>query len=191
MEIENTTELNGTPQQPEKKKKKKWLLFLLLFLILGAMAVGGAFWWKEYNRPKSKFETDQNALSGFLPGKTDEEIQAELNRIIAEGRFNAACNSQMTLENGKLNVHIENVPANNYDMMVKVYLFPDENSTENSELVYESGLIQPQHYIEEGEAHTTVKPGVYNGKVVFNAISRDDLQEEIGSVVLDIVITVK
>ena len=177
-------------QQPEKKKRK-WPLVLLFLLIIGGLAVGGGLVWKEYTKPKGKYATDRNALAGFLPGKTDEEIQAELNRIIAEGRFNAACNSKMTLANGKLDVHIENVPANNYDMLVKVYLFPEEGSTENVELVYESGLIQPQHYIDEGDAHTTVGPGVYDGKVTFQAISRDELQEEVGSVVLDIIITVK
>lgn len=174
-------------QEQKPKKKRKWLILLLILLLLGGLTAG-LLWWKEYTRPKSKFEMDQNALEGFLPGKTDEEIQNELNRIIAEGRFNAACNSQMKLENGKLDVHIENVPANNYDMLVKVYLINEE---QKSELVYESGLIQPQHYIEEGDAHTTAEPGTYDGKVVFQAISRDELQEEIGSVVLDVIITVK
>ena len=71
----------------EKKKKKKRWLILLLLLLLCFVCGGGYYFWRE-SRPKSKFEMDQNALAGFLPGKTEEEIQEELNRIIEEGRFN-------------------------------------------------------------------------------------------------------
>lgn len=173
----------------EKKKSKKGLILLLLLLLCFACG-GGYFIWKS-NQPKSKYETDLNALEGFLPGKTKEQIEEELNRIISEGRFNASINGELTLENKKMDVHIENVPANNYDMVVEVYLYPTHGSTENAELVYKSGVIKRGFYIEEGDASTTVEPGDYEGLVVFHAIMPDDTQEEIGQTALSVVIHVK
>ena len=182
-----------TSSVEEKKKKKKWLPFLILFLllVLGVGCVGGYRYWKEATRPKGKYETDMNALAGFLPGKTKEQIEAELNRIIEEGRFNASINSEMTLENGQLNVHIENVPANNYDMLVDVYLYPELNSSENPELIYQSKIVKRGFYIDTAEASTTVEPGIYDGLAVFRAIMPDDTQEEVGQTALQVIIRVR
>ena len=134
---------------------------------------------------------DQNALAGFLPGKTEEEIQEELNRIIEEGRFNASINSQMTLKDGKMDVHIENVPANNYDMMVEVYLYPHEGSQDDAQLIYKSGIIKQGFYIESADAQTTVPSGDYDGLAVFTALMPDDTQEEIGQTALSVIISVR
>ena len=180
-------------EETEEKKKKKWIPLLILFLLLLFIAagVGGYRYWKEASRPKSKYETDMNALPGFLPGKTKEQIEAELNRIIEEGRFNASINSEMTLENGKLNVHIENVPANNYDMMVEVYLYPTQNRTDDAELIYQSKIVKRGFYIEDADASTSVAPGLYDGLAVFHAIMPDDTQEEIGQTAFQVVIRVQ
>ena len=175
--------------EKEKKKKKKWPLLLLLLLL--CLACGGGYYIWKSSQPKSKYETDLNALAGFLPGKTEEEIQNELNRIIEEGYFNASINGEMTLANGSLDVHIENVPANHYDERVEVYLYPDPNDTQNAELIYESGIIKIGFYIEDGKAKTSVKPGKYLGKAVFYAIMPDETQEEIGKTILDVLIEVK
>lgn len=187
-EIKEDQRRLGTEPE-EKKKSKKWLVLLLLLLLCFACG-GGYFIWKS-KQPKSKYETDLNALAGFLPGRTQEEIEAELGRIIAEGMFNASMNGELTLENKKMDVHIENVPANNYDMLVEVYLYPQAGSTENAELVYKSGIIKRGFYIEEGDASTTVDPGDYVGIAIFHAIMPDETQEEIGQTALSVVIHVK
>ena len=191
MKVEMSAE--ASPAEEKEKKKKRGLPFLiiLLLLLLGAGCVGGYLYWKEATRPKSKYETDMNALAGFLPGKTKEQIEAELNRIIEEGRFNASINSEMTLENGEMDVHIENVPANNYDMLVDVYLYPELNSTENPELIYQSKIVKKGFYIDKAEASTTVKPGIYDGLAVFHAIMPDETQEEVGQTALQVIIRVK
>ena len=176
--------------EKKKKKKKKWLILLLLLLLCFTCA-GGYVYWKKMTAPQGKFEADMNALEGFLPGKTQEEIEAELSRIIAEGRFNASINSEMTLENGQMNVHIENVPANNYDMMVEVYLYPHQGSTEDAQLIYQSKLVKKGFYIDTAEAETSVKPGNYDGLAVFHAIMPDDTQEEVGQTALSVIIRVK
>lgn len=173
----------------EKKKRKRWLLLLLILLLCFACG-GGYYRWKS-SQPKSKFEEDLNALKGFLPGKTEEEIQAELTRVIKEGYFNSSINGEMTLENGSLDVHIENVPANHFDMMVEVYLFSDKGDAEHAQLIYESGIIKPGYYIETADVKGSFKPGHYNGKAVFHAIRKDESQEEMGKTVLNLTIQVK
>lgn len=176
-------------KKPEKKKSRKKRLLVLLLLLLCLACAGGYFIWKN-SQPKSKYENDLNALAGFLPGKTQEEIEAELNRIIDEGRFNASINGEMTLADGMLDVCIENVPANNYNMVVEVYLYPKE-SGENPELIYQSGIVRQGFYIEKAEAKTSVEPGSYEGLAVFHAIMPDETEEEIGQTALNVLITVK
>ena len=183
-------------REPKQKKKKRWLILLLILLLLGA-AGAAAYQFYENSRPKSKFEMDQNALAGFLPGKTEEEIQAELSRIIEEGKFNVSMNSQMILKNGKLDIRVENVPANHYNMQVDLYLYPNEGSQEGAELIYQSGVIKPGYNIEEVDVKTKIPAGVYDGQAVFhalqtrsNAADESDM-EEIGATALNVVIKVE
>lgn len=175
-------------KEEEKKKKKKYLLLLLLLLLIFA-SVGGYFLW-DHLRPKSRYELDRNALEGFLPGKSQDEIQAELNRIIEEGRVNISMNPTPVIEDGKINVRIENVPANNYYLQADVYLYPEQGNADKAELVYRSGVIKQEYYIESGDAETDVAPGEYDGVAIFSALDPDTM-EEIGKTSLTLVITVK
>ena len=96
-----------------------------------------------------------------MPWVTEEEIQAELNRVIEEGNFNASINTQLTLEKKKLDVRIENVPANNYYMQVDIYLYPHQGSTDDSELIYQSGVIMQGKYIVDLNTGECYKQGPY------------------------------
>lgn len=193
-EIENKTDISEQTeeQQPKEKKKKKWLLLLLLLLFLLIGAVGGGYLiWKNM-QPKSQYDLDRNALEGFLPGKSKVDIQAELNRIIEKGRFNVSMNPSPVVKDKKISVAIENVPANNYYMQVEVYIYPDEKDTENTELIYKSGIIKQGFYIEEGdlEKGVSLKAGTYNGMGIFHAFNPETM-EEIGSTAMTLEVTVK
>ena len=159
-------------QEPEKKKRNKWwLLLLLLLLLLGAG--GAAFYYrKQAQKPEelNKWQMDQNALEGFLPGKTAEEIQAELSRIIDENTMNVSMNAVPTVRDGKINVSIENVPGNNYWQQVDLYIYPDKNHEQEQELIYQSGLVKPGFYVESGEVLKDLEPGEYDGRAIFHAI---------------------
>lgn len=160
------------------------IIILLLLLLLGYCGY-------EKFRPRSRYEMDMNALEGFLPGKTDEEIQAELNRIIDESRFNVSVNTLITYENKEADVRIENVPANHYYMQVDIFLYPEEDNTDNAELFYQSGVIAQGKYIEKAPAQTSVGEGYYNGLAVFHALYPDETMEEVGSTSMNVVIQVK
>lgn len=189
-EIDNLDRLlEGRLEEKKKKRKKrrKWIiLFIILLLLL--LSIGGCFMWKKA-KPQSKYDIDRNALEGFLPGKTQQEIEAELSRIIEEGRVNVAMNPTPILKDGKLNVTIENVPANRYYLQVDVYLYPEQGNADKSELIYSSGVIKQGFYVEEGDAKTKVNPGQYDGLAVFHALYPDTL-EEIGTTGMTLVITV-
>lgn len=174
-------------RKQQDRKNKKWMLLLLLLLL--CCILGGFFWsWKM--RPRSRFDMDRNALEGFLPGKTAAEIQAELNRIIDEGRVNISMNPTPVIKDGEINVRIENVPANNYYLQADVYIYPQKGNPDNAELVYRSGILKQNYYIENGETDTMVSPGEYDGIAIFSALDPETL-EEIGKTSLTLVITVE
>lgn len=183
------TEQKEEQQPEEKKKKKKWLLLLLLLLLLILGGVGGFFVWKNM-QPKSQFELDRNALEGFLPGKSKRDIEKELNRIIEKGRFNVSMNPTPIVKDKKINVAIENVPANNYYMQVEVYIYPDKEDSDKTELIYKSGMIKQGYYIEEGDIQkgVSVKTGTYDGIAIFHAFN-PETTEEIGSTAMTLQVT--
>ncbi len=147
--------------------KKSWVIILLLLLILGAIVGGGIFLYNHFSN-KSQYEMDLEAFEGWLPGKSDEDIQAELNRIIDKSRFNVAINpATVVSKDGTANFLIENVPANNYWMQVTVY-YQDASGTE--QMLYESKYIQQGFFIESAEVTHVPDAGEYDGRAVFKAI---------------------
>lgn len=161
---------NYDEDQQKSGDKKSWVIILLLIFILAAIVGGGIFLYNHFST-KSQFDMDREALEGWLPGKSDEDIQSELNRIIDESRFNVAINpSTVVSQDGTANFLIENVPANNYWMQVTV-LYQDLDGEYKN--LYESKYIQQGRYIESGEVSHIPTPGEYDGIAVFKAIIPD------------------
>lgn len=113
----------------------------------------------------TELEHDPNAALGQLEGKTQEEIQAELNRIVEEGMFNISINSTPVFETGDSagSLRIENIPANHYNMTVKITL------EETGETIYQSGLIEPNHHIENDTLDVVLSKGTYAAIATFTA----------------------
>lgn len=174
-----------------KQTRRRRTVGAVVVAVLVSFLVGYVVWMQSMlNRsPKSRYELEKNALEGFLPDRSDAEIQNELNRIIENSRLNVSMNPTPLLEEGKLNVMIENVPANHYYIQVDVYIYTDEETGER-EKIYESGIIRQGYYVEEGEAMKKPEPGSYNGIAVFTALYPETL-EEIGQVGMNLVVTVK
>lgn len=80
---------------------------------------------------------DENAKQGHIETRTDEEIQAELNRLVEEGMMTISINLRPVFADGQSNGHlrIENVPNNKYSQIVEIY------RADTNEMVYRSGLI--------------------------------------------------
>lgn len=182
-------ELQKLERTVQKKKagKKRWIILFLLLLLF--LSIGGAVLFWRMTRPVSQFELDRNALEGFLPGKTEEEIQAELNRIIDESRFNVSINPMPVVKaDGTVNLMIENVPANNYLMQVDVY-YTDQNGEQK--LLYSSGIIKQGFYIENVQIEEDIpSAGEYSGVANFRALQPETM-EEIGATSANMLITVE
>ena len=192
MKSEETIEKDQNRQMPGVKKKKKSIKtgsILLLFAVVVLLATTGGLAFLVYSQSarQSKFEEDRNALEGFLPGKSEAEIQKELNRIIDESRLNISMNPTPVIRDGKINVMLENVPANNYYLQADVYIYTDEETLDMQQ-VYQSGIIEQGFYIESGDVMEIPEGGRYNGIAVFHALYPETL-EEIGQAAMNIVVT--
>lgn len=145
-----------------------------LVLILIIMLV--VFWLipaVEKNRGAASDFFDSRALSGNLPGRTQEEIQAELDKIVEEGMFNISIASIVTVKEGddEALARIENIAANHHNMKVSITL-DGEN-----EPIYESAGLAPGQYIEYAKLSRKLAAGEYHATALFTAYDTDDLSQ--------------
>lgn len=114
---------------------------------------------------------DSSSKDGQAPYKTDEEIQAELNRTVEEGMLNISIASIIEFQNGSSQgtAYIENVPSNKYVMKVTITL------DDGGDVVYESGGIKPDSYIETIELKQSLDAGTYPATATFTAYDPDSL----------------
>lgn len=115
---------------------------------------------------------DPNAALGQLEGKTPEEIQKELDRIVEEGMFNISIASSVEFADGTSEgeLRIENVPNNPYLMKVEI------TRDDTGEAVYTSGMIEPNHHIQKARLDVDLDAGDYPCTAVFYAYGKDDEQ---------------
>lgn len=170
----------------EKKKKKKILLLLLILLLI--LLAGGCAAGYLLKKP-SKWEQDRNAIAGFLPGRTQEEIENMLSQMVDESYMNVSINPNPVIQDGHMSLIIENISGNHYSQKVQVYIYPEKGNTERRELLYESGVIQPGYYIEEVEVSTDLPVGEYDAIAVVHGLDIDT-QEEIGTTSMTMIITI-
>lgn len=93
----------------------------------------------EIKTEKQVFDltVDENAKQGQIEYRTDEEIQAELNRLVEEGMMTISINLRPVFADGQSNGHlrIENVPNNKCSQVVEIY------RADTNEMIYESKQI--------------------------------------------------
>lgn len=160
----------------EKKKEKKnkkalWLLILLLLLIIA----GGSIWFLVFRQDDELNDDDffdPAAVTGILPGMSEEEIRAELDRVVEEGMLNISISSGISFADGKSQgqANINNVEANNYIFKVVITL------NDTGETVYESGGIRPGQYIQYIELEKELEAGEYAATATFTAYTQDTRQ---------------
>ena len=128
---------------------------------------------------------DPNAALGQLEGKTSEELQAELDRIVEEGMFNISIASYVEFPDGASEgeVRIENVPNNRY--LMKVEIARDDTG----ETVYRSGMIEPNHHIQRARLDADLDAGSSPCTAVFYAYEADT-EELVGQAAAKLTIVV-
>lgn len=128
---------------------------------------------------------DLNAQEGQAPYKTQEEMQAELDRIVEEGMFNISIASVIQFEDGTApgKAYIENVPGNRYLMQVTVTM------DDGGETVYETKAIKPGQYIEEITLTKDLDQGTYPATATFTALDQES-REEVGKAAAKVTLNV-
>lgn len=128
---------------------------------------------------------DPNAEVGQLDGKSQEEIQAELDRVVDEGMFNVAIATTVEFADGTSEgeLRIENVPGNRY--LMKVEIARDDTG----EVVYTSGLIEPNRHIQKAALSADLDAGTYPCTAVFYALDTET-EELVGQAAVQMTILV-
>ena len=154
-------------QMPPEKKRRRWPVILVLLLILACLvtALVLALTWQPA-------KSAREGTAGQLEGKTAEEIQAELDRVVDEGMFNISIAATVMMERGDApaELRIENVPGNRYLMRVTIM----RNDT--GEQIYATDLIEPDHHIQRDALDVVLPAGSYECTALFEAL--DEASEE-------------
>ena len=145
------------------KKNKQYsnkfkVLALCIIVSLGIVLIS--------NKNKSNVNVQGGILKeGIIPGYTEEEIKAIMQRKADESTFSFEINSRPIFKDGKSegNLWIANPPYNKYAINVEIKL------DSNGKSVFNSGKINPNHYIEYAKLTKKLKAGEYDATAIINA----------------------
>lgn len=128
---------------------------------------------------------DESVTEGGLEHKSQEEIQAELNKQVAEGMINISMNLTPVFDDGESegNLLIINEDINRYPQVVEIYL------KDTDELIYKSGAIPVGSKIESDTLDVDLDAGEYDCTAYFNAVN-PDTGELVGRAGAEVKITV-
>ena len=172
------SDVNVKPRRKRTVKRIITAVVVILVLLFGAALV-----WQAAHAPDT-LEKSVRAELGQLEGKSNEEIEEALNRVVEEGYMNISINVNPTFVNGKLEgtLQIENGPANKYDQYVTI------TRDDTGEIIYVSGLLPPNHHIQEDVLLVDLDAGDYPCTATFTAY--DEEQNEVGMASAQITVTV-
>ena len=185
--MELITQESNQETQVKKIKKKKSRKIIVTTVIILLLALSALLVWNIYGN-KDPLQDAVNAELGQLDGKSKEEIEAELNRVVEEGSMHISINTKPIFKNGKAkgDLRIENSPANHYGQ--EVIITVDKTGKE----IYRSGLILPNHHIQTDKLKMDLEKGEYDCTATFVAYDTklDEEPTEIGRLKAEIEIKV-
>lgn len=174
-------ETNEKPQQARTRRPKSFYVAvgLALLVLLGL----GGLWFATHDAGPAR---DPNAALGQLEGKTQEEIQAELDRRVEEGMLSISIASTVEFADGQSEgaLKIENSPSNHYLMRVEI------TRDDTGETVYASGIIEPNHHIQTAKLAVDLDAGEYPCTAAIHALDRDT-EEPVGQAAAKMTIVVQ
>ena len=157
----------------ERESKKKKLLVMILISLIAVMIVLLVIF---VVIPAMKGDSaadffDPSAKEGVLSSKSNDEIQAELNKIVEEGMFNISIADTIVFQNSTQEgqARIENIKANPYHMRVEIII------DDTGQTVYQSGGLIPGSYIENIKLSQKLPAGTYPATALFSAYDQSDL----------------
>lgn len=158
--------------QPMPKKRRGAGFWVAIAIAVLAVLLAGVLAFQVLSGPGKGARSGQ---MGQLDGKTAEEIQAELDRVVEEGMFNISIAAIVEFADGTSpgDLRIENVPGNPYLMKV------DIQRQDNGERIYETDIIEQNHHIQSDVLDADLDPGTYECIARFHALD-PDTEEEVG-----------
>ena len=168
---------------PPTDGSRKRTVLIVVGCIVAALAVWLLIWLFACN---GSGLFDPTAQTGQAPYKSEEEMQAELDRTVEEGMFNISIASNIQFADGTSSgtAYIENVPGNRYNMQVTI---TDEGT---GDMLYESGVLAPNQFIEDITLAKDLDPGAYEATATFKALD-PTTYDEIGQAAAKITIVVQ
>ena len=143
--------------------KKNIKLFLAIVILIG-IGVGFGL---SLNFANDNFGQSSGAIieDGVIAGYTAEQIAEIMQRKADESTFSFEVNARPTFKDGKSegNLRIYNPPYNKYLITVEIKL------DDNNKIVFKSGEILPNHYIEYAKLNRKLKAGEHNATATINA----------------------
>lgn len=143
---------------PADGGEKGWKRYrpLLIVLLLLVAAIIALLVWQANRNPYSQ-RLEPNAVVGMMPGKTDEQIQEELNRQVDEKTIAFTINATPSFAgaDAKGDILFENPESNN--KLVRLEIIRDDTG----ETIYSTGLMRAGTYVAEDALDVRVAPGAY------------------------------
>ena len=172
--------------EKSKEKKRFPVVAVALLLVAAVAAAAGGTWWYFVGRVPPEERIEPNAVVGSMPGKTLEQIQAELDRQVAESEVAFAINSSPRFESGsaKGNILFENPESNG--KLTRVEITDDESG----DLLYKSGLLEPGSYVPEAKLLVDLEAGSYTCTATIYAYKLED-ETYIGKVAAGVTLVVE
>lgn len=162
--MENMDTKNPALQDVTEDKKKPDKRIITIIVILFILLCSGLFAWNMFSNKDGKaLEAAVAAELGQLENKSNEEIEAELNRVIEEGSMGISINVNPVFAEGteEGSLQIENSPANKYGQEIIITL------DETGEEIYRSGLLLPNYHIQTDKLAVDLDKGEYECTATF------------------------
>ena len=181
-----------TPEQ-QKERRKRWMmrialaLMLIIILLLTLRQCGVIRYpWEAAPATVGSPSVGGNIQEG-TPGMTMEEIIAEMQKRADESMVSIQINARPVFEDGNSegDLYIVN-PANNaFHMQFAIRL----DSTD--ELLYDTGIMAPNHYVNTDKLFTVLKKGEYPATAYIYSFKSDNLEQSLNTTTASLIITVK
>jgi hypothetical protein len=176
----------------QHKKRRRLLPLLLIFLILVAAALAAAWVFRDAWLPSSDSASttddswyDSGMTIGSYEGETVDEIQAELDKTVAENEMNVSCAPIVTVDasTGVAEVRVENIAANHVDQRFTITL-------SDGTVLYSSGAVAPGNHVQSITLETVPASGTSDATITFQGYDSDTHTAKGGTVSVQVQLVV-
>ncbi len=170
----------------QKSPSKAWIFIDLVAVLLLLLTAFFAFRFYHQDSDLAMLESNIKAQLGQLDDKTNEEIQASLNEVVAEGNLSISINANPIFPTGDSagSLKIENGPQNLYGQEVSITL------DDTGEEIYNSGYMPINSHIQEDVLSVDLPAGDYKATVTFTALDESPNHAVVGQAIAQIRISI-